>query len=265
MGCPRLQPSSGNEHYPPKCRTRTHKLSQWVPHMWLLATNKAKLKNFTMGGTKVELLASPELDNDEEVRDGDIISEEDHEGRMKAVSWSDPLPNAERHIPRAWKTVDRVLDIKMFVPLSEQTGKKGKNKGQLRKRVESVDPEDESQRSEAYERGEEPSATYMEDIDSWEKRTGEELAARHADLVIWAFFKWDDLGYDEGACLCQFLVVEAKHHILQRHGMPLLVKKTQGTMLTSVLSIGSSSLVESPSPKAPNRRSESLTGIASFG
>lgn len=173
--------------------------------MWLLATHRTKLKNFIMGGTKVELLAKPETDDEDVIMGGDLINDTNREGRMKVVSWSDPLTDAERHIPRAWKTVDRVLEIRIFVSRREQRLKKGKG-SKSRKRVEVEDedvedPQDERQRADAYERGDEPDAEYLEDIDAWQKRTGNRLSFEDANLVIWAFFKWDDLGYEEGARL----------------------------------------------------------------
>ena len=38
----------------------------------------------------------------------------------------------------------------------------------------------------------------METVDEWEERTGEEVGPEHIGLVVWGFFKWHGLGYDDG-------------------------------------------------------------------
>lgn len=172
--------------------------------MWLLATNRAKLKNFTTGGTKVKLLEEPEPDasDDHPVNSG-IMNSPDEGPSMKPVTWSDPLVDAERRIPSAWKTVDRVLDAYLFLPRNKWKAGKSIKKGKTKIRVESdddasEDSESERQRADAYDNGEQPGDDYLQTVQDWERRMKQELTVEHADQVIWAFFKWDDLGYEEG-------------------------------------------------------------------
>jgi hypothetical protein len=50
---------------------------------------------------------------------------------------------------------------------------------------------------EAFEFGEEPSAQNTSTLEEWEARE-DDLSADDINLVVWAFIKWDDLGYEEG-------------------------------------------------------------------
>jgi chromodomain-helicase-DNA-binding protein 4 len=188
-----------------KWEGRSFRRVQWVPHMWLLATSKAKLKNFLAGGSKVKLLEEPEPEEVPADGDGDAVMAPGSPSvsrRMKPVSWSDPLPDAERRIPRAWKTVDRVLDVQLFVPQFKPKAKKGKKNSRVDSdEEEEEDEESERQRQAAYEEGEQPDSEYVEGVKDWQKRNKETLDEEHADQVIWAFLKWDDLGYEEGGWL----------------------------------------------------------------
>ena len=40
----------------------------------------------------------------------------------------------------------------------------------------------------------------MVTIEEYESLVGRKLGDGDADQVAWAFFKWDDLGYDDGEC-----------------------------------------------------------------
>ena len=80
-----------------------------------------------------------------------------------------------------------------------------KNKKGAAKRVESDDEElqiaqakiDQAYKA-AFEEGEQPKLDLTETVEEWEERTGRELTLDDIDLVVWGFFKWHDLGYDDG-------------------------------------------------------------------
>ncbi|OSD03298.1 hypothetical protein PYCCODRAFT_1434714 [Trametes coccinea BRFM310] len=189
---------------------RSYRRVQWVPHGWLLATAQTKLKNFLQGGTKVPLLREAvseqalSADQDGEAATFDIVGA-DQEVPKEEVETS-PLfanPDAERKIPPAWKTVDRVLDIRLWRPARPSKKKKGK-----KKRVDNddeadddnaEDPEIAQERDRARKQGEVPRSDLMITVEEFESLTGEKLSEKHADRVAWAFFKWQDLGYDDAS------------------------------------------------------------------
>lgn len=208
---------------------RSYHRTEWVPHMWLVSTNAAKLKNFLDVGPKVELLAEPLPEDAMEV-DGVAEKGSEESQADKGVvmvpfeigaeadpsdsgdnSLAIPLgaaPDAERRIPLAWKTVDRVLDILLWRSEghNQKKMKKGKAKAKTKKRIlESEEEDDETSDIEleadilaACVVGEQPSDDLTETIRDWEARTGQQLRAQHIKYVVWAFIKWDDLAYDEG-------------------------------------------------------------------
>ena len=178
-----------------KWKDRSYRRVTWVPHMWILATHGQMLRNFTLGtGPKVTLMERPVL---EEVQDpeptapvgdtrdsappvtfGDVIEDAPlptvDEGPAEAI------PDAHLRIPSAWKTVDRVLDILLWRP------KKGGD-----------DETVEHQRKIASEFGEQPGDDYVLSLDSWERARKNDLAEEDIHHVAYAFFKWNDLGYEE--------------------------------------------------------------------
>ncbi|KAJ7492793.1 SNF2 family DNA-dependent ATPase [Mycena latifolia] len=196
---------------------RSYRRTQWVPHMWLVSTNYAKLKNFLMDGPKVELL--------EEAADEDTVDEptsaqyqvvvDSRDSSVKPGSAPKPAPrpqdatpDAERRIPPAWKTVDRVLELLLWRPRRSKRQKKGppkKGKGKGKRRIDSdedsidaeEDAEAEAERAAAFDYGEQPSSVFTESLEEWETRTGKILSIDDADEVAWIFVKWDDLTYDE--------------------------------------------------------------------
>ncbi|KAJ7654999.1 SNF2 family DNA-dependent ATPase [Mycena polygramma] len=188
---------------------RSYRRTQWVPHMWLVSTNAAKLKNFLADGSKVELLDEPA---DEQTPGEDNaafqVVVESREPSAKpgaaqkpAARPQDPTPDAERRIPPAWKTVDRVLDLLLWRPRRKQQKKKGK--GKAKRRIDSDDvssgseDEDAKERAAAFDYGEQPSPLFTESLEEWEKRTHSKFTVDDADAVAWIFVKWDDLTYDE--------------------------------------------------------------------
>ncbi len=202
-----------------KWQDRSFRRLSWVPHMWLVNTNFAKLKNFLTGGTKVELLGEPVDDEEKKGEKGaeatfDIgaAAEEsrDSSSKPEAVTPklpSDPLPDAERWIPPRWKTVDRVLDVVLWVPRKSKGASKKKKKAvNGRKQIVSSNEEDEDEDDEEakeirrmiFKEGEFPPNNNTETAEEWEERTGQTISMDEIDKVVWVFIKWDDLGYDEG-------------------------------------------------------------------
>lgn len=209
---PSASPPNANaplpREYLVKWADRSYRRTQWVPHMWLVSTNLSKLKHFLTGGSKVSLLdepASDEIAMDVQL-DGidkepvpfepiaDITPEVESSNEPKRISLG-PLPDAERRIPPAWKTVDRVLDIRFWNP-SSNTKRKRKG-GTRRGQVDGfLSPRQQLQR--AYAEGEQPDESLLEDPHDWLSRTSKVLSVELIDKVVWVFIKWEDLGYDEG-------------------------------------------------------------------
>lgn len=198
---------------------RSYRRTQWVPHMWLVATHAQKLKNFLVGGSRVTLLPEPVADAaaepmqvDEPIPEFGAAEEEmgeEGDGASSTVITSlDPIPDAEKRIQPAWRTVDRVLDILLWSPgkrLNRLKIKKSHAKGKRKGAASRVDSEDETTQENidreykiAFEDGEQPSADLTETVDEWEKRNKRELTEKDIDLVVWGFFKWNGLGYDDG-------------------------------------------------------------------
>ncbi|KAJ4485941.1 SNF2 family DNA-dependent ATPase [Lentinula aciculospora] len=190
-----------------KWQERGYRRTEWVPHMWLVSTHYSKLKNFLTNGTKIELLEpATEKISEEEPASLFDIPDESSTAKPKPDNNSSllsPLVDAEDRIPPGWKTVDRVLDIQLrFIP---RTLTKPKNQGGRQKSlVVHSEEEKESEPEEAKkafnaasEKGEEPKG-FVSSVDEFESRTGIKFDAQdHVDLVIWGFFKWVDLGYEE--------------------------------------------------------------------
>jgi chromodomain-helicase-DNA-binding protein 4 len=209
-----------------KWLSRSYRRTQWVPHMWLVTTHAAKLKNFLTVGAKVELLAEAlpdeetmKLDTEaDKVADGgdamtipfEIVSEEQDSNNSESKALAVPLgaaPDAERRIPLAWKTVDRVLDVLLWRKKNQAkkiSQRKGKGKKKL---LVSEDEEEEdngldgqinAEIESAFAEGEQPSGELTETVAEWEARTGHKITTEQMKDVVWVFIKWDDLPYDEG-------------------------------------------------------------------
>ncbi|KAJ3512355.1 hypothetical protein NLJ89_g3566 [Agrocybe chaxingu] len=190
---------------------RSYRRTEWVPHMWLLSTNTAKLKNFISAGTKVELLKDPlnEDDNAMEVDapGGPLKALFDSKPASRASSLKPdainsaiaPLPDAERRIPPAWKTVDRVLDVLLWRRGSKKSAGKKKLKRPIALSSDDDDNDDEEEMKEVasvvFEKGQQPPDSFTETVDEWEIH--DDLEKKDANRVVWAFFKWNELGYEE--------------------------------------------------------------------
>ncbi|EIN14062.1 hypothetical protein PUNSTDRAFT_140446 [Punctularia strigosozonata HHB-11173 SS5] len=196
---------------------RSYRRTSWVPHMWLLSTSPAKLKNFLAGGTKVKLLDEPVPEN---AMQPSNVPPDDNLATVESISRDSSVPgvpedsslntattaliDAERRIPPSWKTVDRVLEVLLWAPEKRlQKAKAPRGKGSTASAsvsndyVAELSSELEQQRFAAYNQGEQPDDDLAETVEEWEKRNKRELRDDDAHLVIWAFIKWGDLGYEE--------------------------------------------------------------------
>ncbi|KAK0208177.1 SNF2 family DNA-dependent ATPase [Desarmillaria ectypa] len=193
-----------------KWEERSYRRLNWVPHMWLLSTHPFKLRNFLTGGAKVELLATSKKQI--EAEEPASIFEEADQSRASSVKPGtntpqlpqDAMLDAESRIPPEWKTVDRILDIRLW---RSKPKKKAANKGKGKCRRVSSDEEMEdgansgfgSDYDAAFNNGEQPDDNMIETVEDWESRTGEDFTIDNIELVVWAFIKWEDLGYDEAS------------------------------------------------------------------
>ncbi|KAI0801048.1 hypothetical protein C8Q74DRAFT_1364698 [Fomes fomentarius] len=186
---------------------RSYRRVQWVPHGWLLAVASNKLRNFLVGGSKVTLLPEPGSEQQHSATEENVTAFEigrdgieDQQGMKDGEETKQltAIPDAEKRIPPAWRTVDRVLDIRLWRSSKVLKGKK-------KKRMVSFDDEDDvtsevaEARDQAHNQGEEPPSHLMVSIEEYESHVGRELNETDASRVAWAFFKWDDLGYDDAS------------------------------------------------------------------
>ena len=172
---------------------RSYRRTQWVPHMWLLSTNRAKLKNFIAGGARVELHRDGKKSKAQE--DDDLFG---NTTAAPDVPIQGPLsinafPDAEQHIPLAWKTVDRILDVLLW---------RRKSNDKARNKTTRVDSDNEAieqaEYNSVFECGKKPSTRNTETIVQWESRMGRTVSEDDIGDVVWMFAKWDDLNYGEG-------------------------------------------------------------------
>ncbi|EGO30851.1 hypothetical protein SERLADRAFT_444458 [Serpula lacrymans var. lacrymans S7.9] len=203
-----------------KWMERSYKRTQWVPHMWLVSTNWMKLKNFVNGGAKVVLLKEPICDEKYHSTDVDVADEcvppketqevpfeigadeTRNEDMRITVSPLDPVPDAERRIPMAWKTVDRILDVRFWNSGKQKKSFQQEKAGNFRNITQDGDdiqaPEIEIQRLKAYDEGEQPDDDLLDSVDQYLRRLHQaEAKIEDIENVAWAFIKWGDLGYDE--------------------------------------------------------------------
>ncbi|GJJ09860.1 hypothetical protein Clacol_004084 [Clathrus columnatus] len=194
---------------------KSYRRVQWVPHMWLLATSSAKLKNFLVTGPRVTLLEAPsDLVNTEQKGtindsgvDPNFFIVDDTAGQRAGSEGqqgpSGPSPDADRRIPLLWKTVERILDVRIWNPLKPRKKRRGAQSKSSKKKSVGTDsgsesgPEREQQRTAAYASGAEPDNRFLESIDDWESRNGKYISIEQAPDVIWAYIKWQELGYED--------------------------------------------------------------------
>ncbi|KAL5533979.1 hypothetical protein ACEPAG_439 [Sanghuangporus baumii] len=195
---------------------RSYRRVEWVPHMWLVATHYAKLKNFYSSGPRLPLLNGAEVATSvpvvkENTNDLALANTEDEKSRATSADIEHtlaetdvpppPMLDAESRIPPRWKIVDRVLDVLIWAPrkLKGRPPKKQKSKQRIDDHDSEAEasPEAREEFDRALDFGDQPSADVTETIEEFERRTGVELGEEHIGRVIWAFLKWDDLLYEE--------------------------------------------------------------------
>ncbi|KAF7310762.1 SNF2 family DNA-dependent ATPase [Mycena chlorophos] len=192
-----------------KWMNKSYGRAQWVPHMWLFSKHQSKLKNFVATGPKVELLEQPigeEEHQGAETTQFQVVVESSRQSSTKPGSSEQerpqgPLPDAEKRIPLAWKTVDRVLDLNLWRPRNARQ-KKGK-----RTRIDSdadddLEDEFELEKKSVREGLVEPSGVFSETLADWESRTRQKFSIEHIDQVSWAYLKWGELTYDQATWDC---------------------------------------------------------------
>ncbi|PFH54826.1 hypothetical protein AMATHDRAFT_134744 [Amanita thiersii Skay4041] len=171
---------------------RSYRRTQWVPHQWLLSIYPAKLKNFLLTGTRVQLLRGRRTDVQDDL---DLIeTKTDRHEPSTGLSASSPCPDAEQRIPLQWKTIDRVLDVMLWHP---------RLRGQAnRYNTIHTDSDDDAsaaqdEREAVFQSGKKPSSMYTETVTQWESRQKRPLSTDDINHVIWVCAKWGDLNYDE--------------------------------------------------------------------
>ncbi|KAG0704357.1 SNF2 family DNA-dependent ATPase [Suillus ampliporus] len=193
-----------------KWNERSYRRAQWVPHMWLASTTYSKLKNFIATGPKVELLDNPPPEEnamqvDSSAKEIPIppvsfeTSTSTPEVEAKSASSLSPLPDAERHIPPAWKTTDRVLDVLFWKVKQSGHRKRGKKNSVVESDEDVGLPlELQDQLVKTQLKGEQPSDDCVVTVDDFLRTVDKsELDIKDIKYVAWAFIKWDDLGYNE--------------------------------------------------------------------
>jgi chromodomain-helicase-DNA-binding protein 4 len=265
-----------------KWQDRAYKRASWVPHMWLLATNKQRLRKFVAEGRTVKLLDQPRSDESASgddtggMMDVDIslpAADDDMFSVTKRAALLAPLPDADRRIPLGWLTVDRVLSV-LFLrdPGQAKRAKAAAKRGQSKRRVTSDDdetgleelsPEVVADQEDAYNHGEQPRHEFTEDIEEFEKRTKRKLSVDQTENAIWCLFKWQELGYEEGMHMYRCSLDCPNLFSLQQHGMPHHVGANQDSLPMSALLRVSSPVVRSQSLLGLFRRSALATDLGS--
>jgi chromodomain-helicase-DNA-binding protein 4 len=192
-----------------KWQDRSYKRVQWVPHMWLLATNRQKLRKFVLDGRTIKLRdrVSEKTESKESAQQAmlmdvdreELMVEDDMLSLTKMATLFAPVVDAEERIPPGWRTVDRVLDVLLFKrPVKKLKIKLGKRKASRVDSDEEMEPEARAEFDDAFEHGEEPAAEYTETIAEWERRNKRSITLGEVGDIVWAFIKWGDLGYEDG-------------------------------------------------------------------
>ena len=218
---------------------RSYRRIQWVPHGYLLATAPQKLRSFLTSGSRIKLLDQPVVDASVDGAPGesgdafDIGAEnamEDASSRSDTEHNvpTDAVPDAEKRIHPSWRTVDRVLDVRFWYPekiLEDRARKKKKTKRNRKSKAIENDSDDfdeathdrmDEEYEAVFDEGRAPSDDFIETIDSWEKRTGAAADTDNIELVVWAYFKWDELGYEHGT-LHKMWLLSCSHRLFRNH------------------------------------------------
>ncbi|TRM65956.1 SNF2 family N-terminal domain-containing protein [Schizophyllum amplum] len=193
-----------------KWDNRSYRRVQWVPHMWLVSTSPQKLKHFLAVGAKVDLLdeatarkkAAAEAEDSGHLSD---VEETPEPNGSLPLQTKDGLVDAEARIPKEWTTVDRVLDFILWNPNKPAKVKGKKGKGGKNKRKQRIESDDEDEmdeeliqiREDIFKNGTTPAEAVTETLEEWEARMRRKFTVDDIDDVVWAFIKWQELGYEE--------------------------------------------------------------------
>jgi chromodomain-helicase-DNA-binding protein 4 len=189
-----------------KWKDRSYRRTAWVPHMWLLHTHQGLLRNFIQYGSKIELVKSSES----------TIAADDNSETMtlasRAVQQAGTpfaVPDAEDRIPRQWQTIDRVLDARVWRTKALAISSKSRKKKprQVESDAEDSGLPDENTMKSIFEKGEAPDDKDLQTIEEWEDTKGEDFTIDHVQLIVWAFIKWDDLGYEQCRCSLRKILI----------------------------------------------------------
>ncbi|GAA5857411.1 hypothetical protein JCM8547_002265 [Rhodosporidiobolus lusitaniae] len=101
---PSAKDMRANALYLVKWQEMSYRHLEWVPHAWLAASHSMRLSNFLQTGSKVSF----EPVKEDEAEDGEEDKDSDNEKDALAPL---PDPNIMDRLPKAWVTVDRVLDV----------------------------------------------------------------------------------------------------------------------------------------------------------
>ncbi|KIL71765.1 hypothetical protein M378DRAFT_155365 [Amanita muscaria Koide BX008] len=173
---------------------RSYRRIQWVPHMWLLSTNQAKLKNFVNNGSRVELKRGSKRSKPLETADILESLPDINDDAADGLPSLEAFPDADQHIPQAWKTVDRVLDVLFWRPKSNMVTK---NNTRIDSDSETIETKVTAEYSAVFANGKEPSAKNTKTVTQWQAREKRQIAPEDIGDVVWVFIKWEDLNYDE--------------------------------------------------------------------
>ncbi|KAG8747869.1 hypothetical protein FRC10_010488 [Ceratobasidium sp. 414] len=212
-----------------KFKERGFRRVEWVPHMWLVSMHKGLLRNFLKSGTKLPLLEDNSEEFQEKIgkyqskdkgkgraldippgfaRSRSASTERDKGGEREYEGTPGPMLDAELRIPDSWLRIDRLLDVRLRLPVASSNKKpikaKGKGKGK-QKRVADSEEElvSDSEGStdgpdDKFIDGKEPDEDLTESAADFERRRGRmPTGAEIKERAVWVFTKFEGLQYDE--------------------------------------------------------------------
>jgi hypothetical protein len=217
---------------------------EWVPHQFLLARFKSRLTNFLKGGSSIRLL---NIDADEVVRRlqereiSGALTSPGRAARLETINSSDEYshtpdadPIAELRIPEAWRTVDRILDVRFLRPAPKPKKTATKPTKATRHTVIQSDEEEDGEPEKVDGENDDPDkarrASLVDGVEpaehlceTWAQRSKRgKITEKDAEDAVWAYMKWQDLTHEE--CEYQIGIRSSAIVILtdiafQRHGI----------------------------------------------
>ncbi|KAH7106747.1 SNF2 family N-terminal domain-containing protein [Auriculariales sp. MPI-PUGE-AT-0066] len=211
-----------------KWQGRSYNRLQWVPHMWLLAKYATRLKNFLTRGSLVKLpqehasaqpskASTPALEGPS-ARPSPTPSDDIGE---REFGPPDASTDALARVPKLWREVDRVLDLRLWCPPNcagaardKQQGHRQRQHAPAKRVIEDDEDENDEEEEEVMDMSDNdlefvqamsdaraagfmPQAENIKEVAAWEKAHGRPLSMDDIGLVAWGYFKWGDLTYDQ--------------------------------------------------------------------